>query len=171
MAIKNHEGKKVVRRGGDSPSPYLRKKTPLLTTGIDWDSKKVLDLGCGAGRNSKFLKSMGFRDVTSLDYLDDYGQKWNASDDIPVADNSMDIIICNYIFMFLDDGELEKVFKEISRVAACGCVLIVEVMPIKTSLTPDDVKVAELKEKVLKSFESWRIGHITKYRFLVEKSS
>jgi ubiquinone/menaquinone biosynthesis C-methylase UbiE len=169
LAIKEHAGKKVVRHGGHSPSPYLRKNTPLLTSGIDWESKKVLDLGCGCGRNSKFLGSIGFHDIISLDFMDDYGQKWDASEDIPLADDSVDIILCNYLLMFLTDEELEKVCKEIKRVARCGCHLIVELAKVKTSLTPDAEKVAELKTKVLKLFETWHTGHVVTERFILSK--
>lgn len=98
--------------------------------------KRVLDLGCGAGRNTQFLFESGF-DVFACDYYDgmvkatrkrllklglDEGlvlqRVIKASMlDLPYEDSSFDVVLSNGVFHNVSDlKEMETALKEDSRV-------------------------------------------------------
>lgn len=101
----------------------------------------VADLGCGNGRNSIFMMDQGCR-VVSFDMKDDYGIGCLLGvDKIPLADKSCDIILINYLLMFLNWTEIENLMGEVARIAKPGCRLMVEMYAAKTSKMPDDKSV------------------------------
>lgn len=124
-----------VRCGKCCPNPYLIKN--LKQSGIescDRCTSVVLDIGCGNGRNSKYMKSLGFKKIISLDMAGDFGTACVLGvDKMPVADNSVKIILCNYLLMFLSDEERGNVLDEIQRISSVGCVILVELYPAKDS--------------------------------------
>lgn len=113
-----------VRCGKKTPTPYLRKNTKLLP-----ETGKVLDIGCGNGRNTKYMKSLGY-DVDSLDMAGDFGIKTVLGKD-PLPNKKYDILLANYILMFLNNKERSTVMKEINDRAKTGSVLIMEMYPAK----------------------------------------
>jgi SAM-dependent methyltransferase len=126
--------KYCVRCGKKDPTPYLKKYTYMFKEDPDWASKKVIDIGCGNGRNSEHMKSEGFRDVTSLDMKPDYGVAMTLGEDtMPVPDGSADIILANYVLMFLNHREFTQVMNEIERIAAPGAYLMYELYAAKDS--------------------------------------
>lgn len=163
------EGRQVSKLDVMRPTPYLRKNWEIFRAGPSWSSQKVIDLGCGGGRNSEFLKAMGFEDIISLDWSGDYGQMWQASDRIPAEDRSARIIISNYFLMFLEEAVLEKVLKEITRVAGSSCFLMVELYNAKTSYYPTAEECEQLLCKIMNSFKSWRRIHAGRVRFILQK--
>ncbi len=92
---------------------------------------KVLDIGCGNGKTTSALISMGM-DVAGLDFsptaVDHCVKTFEGkakfvvaeSDDIPFADRSFDAVTAVHILEHLDDGQLEGTVKEISRVLVPG---------------------------------------------------
>ena len=83
-----------VRTSTRVASPYLRAHIDDLMgpvmhvngSGV-WSAKDVLDLGCGSGRNSEYLRGLGFY-VTPLDMKDDYGIRCILGvDKLPVVNN------------------------------------------------------------------------------------
>ena len=99
---------------------------------------KIIDLGCGKGRNIYYLKEVGFYNITAIDILEFKeleNEKINyiradLSKNIPVTDK-FNIILCNYILMFLKNRE--KIIREITDIADKKAFCIVELNPKKLS--------------------------------------
>lgn len=119
-------------KGIKTATPYLRRwmpspgfwKLPDLATAWAGTRRtmlvpKVLDLGCGDGRNSEYLRNLGCS-VVSYDMRPDYAQAmksaWVAGrDDIPEI-GPFDLVLCQYLLMFLSDDEIYRLLLEIERV-------------------------------------------------------
>ena len=113
-----------VRCGRTGPTPYLKKVVKLLPK-----SGRVLDIGCGNGRNSHYMKSLGY-DVVSVDMANDFGERIILGHD-PLPDGPFDVILSNYVLMFLSKIERSQVNREVEKVAGVGCIMVVEMYPAK----------------------------------------
>ena len=127
--------KKVVRlqgKGAANPTPYLKQVTPKL--GVK-SSTKVLDLACGNGRNSEYLKSLGAGKVTSLDMAPGYAhaKQWEAPNPIPVG-YKPNLVLCQYLLMFLTEDEERTLASRINQVTAQKCTLVVELQEVKSKI-------------------------------------
>jgi trimethylamine:corrinoid methyltransferase-like protein len=166
--------RKVVRMGGaKQATPYLRKYISTLLNRRASSLLGAVDLGCGNGRNTRYLMSHGIVDVRSFDMEDDFGEKLLLGHDkIPVEDETVDIILANYIFMFLTDGECLQLMEEMSRVARKGCRVMVELEIVKQSLTSTKESAVGLKTMLQSTMErlGFSVIHSTMYRFIAEKA-
>jgi len=152
---------KAVRCGSDKATPYLRKHVDLFT---EWaPAGHVIDIGCGEGRNSRFLKDRGMH-VMSLDGKGDYGIKWMAGDKIPAESGTADCILCNYFLMFLSGHARNDVYGEINRVSHKGTRLLIELEMVKQSLTPDEYTLNALNEELRDAFRDWGWKIIQKHK-------
>ncbi len=100
------------------------------------NEKKALDYGCGAGRSTRFLKSLGF-DTVGVDIShamleqarlkDEVGEYHHIqSAQIPFEDESFDLIFSNYVFLETPSlDEMEKILFEMKRVLKQDGFLII----------------------------------------------
>lgn len=169
--------RRSVRSGSKVPSPYLRRHfddllgPPVMInkTGV-YSGTDVLDLGCGNGRNSEFMKGLDCK-VVSLDMKDDYGTKCILGHDpLPAGDCSFDAILINYVLMFMDDVEMYNLAGEIGRVARPGCRIMVENYPAKNSRTRDKDSAVRLTTG-FKSLLGWNVIRCDGMRFVAANTS
>lgn len=156
-----------VRCGRTSPCPYLKDNMKLFNK-----NKLVVDCGCGNGRNAKYLKSIGFKKVVALDMVGDFGIKCVlGKDKIPAKNKSAGLILCTYIFMFLNKKERKKLFNEVNRVADKNCYLMVELYPAKDSFFKTLEASLNFQKKLYNDLERRGWGKIkySKQKFLMEK--
>jgi ubiquinone/menaquinone biosynthesis C-methylase UbiE len=97
--------------------------------------KKALDFGCGAGRSTRFLKTLGF-DTVGVDISESMLDIAQAHDcdgkyvlidgqSIPFSDNSFDVVLSCFVFMTVSNKKmLSKIFSEISRVLKPGGIIL-----------------------------------------------
>jgi len=113
-------------------TPYLRQYAKLFPPA----PAKVLDIGCGNGRNSRFMMDLGY-DVDGIDMAPvDFGVKIVlGEDDLP--NKKYDIILANFILMFLNKKELKKVNSEILRCSKKGTTMMIEMYPAKDAYVYD----------------------------------
>ncbi len=89
-------------------------------------SQRVLDYGCGAGRSTRFLKSIGFNPIGMDISKNALTQAKNLDSDtqfvvlenstIPVVDEFYDFIFSSYVFLVLSDKKsMLKILKEFNR--------------------------------------------------------
>lgn len=148
---------KAIRCNNDNPTPYLQKQI----TQLGLSSGNVVDLGCGNGRNSKYLKRLGFS-VYSFDKKPDYGQELDlACEKIPSVP-SPNLIICNYVLCFMSPAERRHLANEINRVADTGCFLMIELYAAKTAHPYTTEGIRDL-------FPGWETRHLVKNRFILQK--
>jgi SAM-dependent methyltransferase len=158
-----------VRCGKTDPTPYLRDNIKLLLNKRDPESLKAVDIGCGNGRCSIFLKQKGVKDVTSVDMAGDFGtQAVLGEDPLPVADASADIILANYILMFLDNKEVDCVVQEIERIAKPGCFLMLELYPAKDSHLDTNEKSRAFQKELFDRL-GWKKHRYSQERFIVQR--
>lgn len=162
--VRRHNGKLVVRTGCNRESPFLRSVLPILTGMAFTQSKRVfpykpaaLDLGCGSGRNGKFLEEAGF-EVLSFDRCPpDRGHALDLemASDLPVFTGSVDVVLFQFVAMFLSDGALNMINHEITRVASPHCLAVVEVAAVKSCLTPTVAEAKALCMRLTCGLMSW----------------
>jgi len=184
---------KVIRwRGPRVATPYLRRWfTPVKSSlpGLDASTNArltavpkhlipfVVDLGCGDGRNSAYLQSLGFR-VSSYDMEPDFagGLPWMAGrDPIPEDDNTCSLVLCQFLLMFLSDQEIYNLCLEIERVTKPGGYVIVELQKVKSGR---DVKLSTVIDFFLKKDHLtrrqavnrgvWRVFHKARNRCVLK---
>lgn len=83
-----------VRCNTDKVSPYLSKHLNVLKK-----HGRVLDVGCGNGRNSQFMLRRG-HEVDAFDAHPDYGKRLNLLDP-PELVGEYDIVLFQYVWMFM----------------------------------------------------------------------
>jgi trans-aconitate methyltransferase len=169
MSRKYVNDKWCVRCGKCDPTPYLKKHwdkhiVPNLRPASP-NGTKAIDIGCGNGRNTEWLRSMGF-DTVPFDMVKDYGFQFSLGNDkFPLFKKSVDLILANYIFMFLDKRERKQVYEELRRVAAYGAIIVVELYPAKDSHAVNDEELEELQEEIMKELNAEKI-HYIKQKFI-----
>ena len=89
---------------------------------------KILDAGCGPGRDSKILTEKGFK-VTGIDLSERMIEiaeqkkgKYHRMDvrDLEFQDEKFDGVLANQLIIFFDGEEREKAFRELERVLKPG---------------------------------------------------
>lgn len=123
-------GRWCVRCGKDVPTPYLKKNTKLFP-----EKGTVLDVGCGNGRNSRYMISLGYK-VDPIDMANDFGIKCVLGED-PLPNKKYDILLANYILMFLDEKSRSKVMEEMNYRAKENSILMIEMYPAKDAYEYD----------------------------------
>lgn len=163
MSRKYLNDRYCVRCGRCDATPYLRKNFKLLT------AKKrasVLDVGCGNGRNTKFVRKHGHK-VISVDMVDDFGQRMTLGvDPLPAKDNSVDVILANYVMMFLNKDERAQLVSEFKRVAKKDCTLVIELYAAKDSESKTKSEVMELQKQIFEQM-GWQKVRYSQERFIV----
>ena len=152
-----------VRCNRTDPSPYLAKNIDLF---LPATGKLVLDLGCGNGRNTNFMKSKGF-EVISVDMAGDFG--WKAVlgvDPLPVV--WVDIILVNYLMMFLNAEERNYLIEEIKRVASDRCIVMVELYAAKDSEATTKSECLRLQKDIFDKL-GWDKVRYSQERFIARK--
>jgi SAM-dependent methyltransferase len=135
MSRKYLNGKWCVRCGKTTPTPYLSKNLKLLP-----EKGKVLDIGCGNGRNSRHMMSLGYK-VEPVDMAPPkFGSKIILGQE-SLPKKKYDIILANYILMFLNQKERKFVMSEIQERSREGTVLIMEMYPAKDAHDYDFEKI------------------------------
>ena len=114
-----------------------------------WASTRVLDIGCGAGRNAVPLAAEGF-DVIGVDQSQPMlaaaaarvsGGRLTvieaAMDDLPIQSRSIDLLVAHGIWnLARSDAEFHRALEEAARVAATGAALFVFTFS-RSTLSPD----------------------------------
>jgi len=168
MSRKYLNDKYCVRCGRKEACPYLRDNYDTLVEGKKRTKLSVLDIGCGNGRNSEFMKNKGHK-VVSLDMVNDYGVKTILGEDtLPVENNSVDIILCNYLMMFLSPKERNQLIKEIKRVAGRDCIIMLELYPAKDCYAKTDEEMVKMQGQIFKKI-GWEKIRYRKGKFIAKK--
>lgn len=140
MSRKYMNGKWCVRCGRKGMTPFLRTSLPKIEVGFALDGYvrseiTVIDIGCGNGRNLTGLEERGYVKLHGYDMCP--GASATAlvlgKDKLPHAAGSVDIVLANFVFMFLDEAETSQVLAEINRITHTGSVVVIELYPAKDS--------------------------------------
>ena len=95
------------------------------------EGSKVLDAGCGPGRDSQLLSDKGFN-VTGIDLSEEMigiakekEGDFHVMDvrDLDFEDNTFDAVLANQLLVFFSGDERREAFNELSRVLKSGGVL------------------------------------------------
>lgn len=136
-----------VRCGRTTPNPFVVQnlkylfgdRSLLADVHEDWRDYAVLDIGCGNGRNINAFKKLGCKNVVGFDMAGDGGHPFTLGKrPMPIFNGSTDIILANYVFMFLNKEERAQVIRDIKRIAKLDCRIVVELYPAKDSFAKTD---------------------------------
>jgi ubiquinone/menaquinone biosynthesis C-methylase UbiE len=166
-----------VRCGKTKPTPYLRQKVSLLQTDIGWQDSRVIDIGCGNGRNLKFMQEIGFKHLIGIDMAVPtlegicLHKTTLGVEPLPLSSHTVDVILANYILMFLSEQELSQTLSEITRIASPKCWLITEMYPAKDSYCKTELESETLLYKIRDNLikAGWRTNHSVKQRLIMRK--
>lgn len=133
-------------------------------------SGRVLDAGCGIGRNIPVLKAAGFTDITCADFSEKMIAKCaelypdvsvvqaDLADLSQFPDNHFEIAFAMYVFIHIvDDAELQKVIAELERVTR-GQVIVGQVMDPENKPNHRICRVREVFE-IHPMFKKKRMDH------------
>lgn len=173
MSRKYLNNKWCVRCSRKEPTPYLKQHYKKLCRrcAISNVSPAIVDIGCGNGRNSEFMRKTVYDNVLSLDMVADYSRGFSCNmgqKRLPLLNNTVNIVLANYIFMFLNEREWHNVIREIKRAADPNrCAIMVELYPAKDSYTPDIKSVLKLQVELF-AYLNWDKVLYSKGRFIAE---
>lgn len=121
-----------VRCSKKTATPYLIKNTKLFP-----ETGTVLDVGCGNGRNSDYMRGLGY-EVDSVDMVADYEHSTQTILGVePLPDKEYDIILANYSLMFFDPTERSLVMLDMFTCSKPETIIVIEMYPAKDAYNYD----------------------------------
>lgn len=122
---------------------------------------KILDVGTGHYRNLRLFYELGFKNLWGIDKntpepLDCKDLRINfckrdIENGLPYRDKTFNIVLCNYVLMFISPGRLNFVLGELFRVSKE--FLIIETFKHQEMAKTTDVKPYEFKD-IINFFEN-----------------
>ena len=113
------------------------------------------------------MRDQGFN-VIPLDMCNDFGENIILGrDPFPVADNSVDIILSNYVMMFLSTEERDQVIGEMQRVSKSGCMIVLELYPAKDSYIVNDEEMVAMQKDIFDRLDCAKVRY-SKGKFVAE---
>lgn len=115
---------------GSTRSDYVRFFVKKFLNEINL-TDRIIDLGCGKGRNLYYLKKIGFKNLTAID-INEFKEinknyinfiKADLKEGIQIKEK-FDIILCNYLLMFIENKK--ALISEINNISEDGCFCVVE---------------------------------------------
>jgi SAM-dependent methyltransferase len=136
------------------------------------EPRRCLDVGCGNGRNSRYMESLGF-EVVSLDWSPEYGLKYDLRQGaLPVFAGTVDVVLLNYVLMFMPGDERDALVAAVAKALSPMGVAVVEFFHAKQSFCPTKAESVATCAEVMQGFEA--AGKMIllrgKERFLVSNS-
>lgn len=175
MSRKYLNDKYCVRCGRKCVTPYLARNYDLLLSDnkglISNKALRVVDLGCGNGRNSDFMRKQGHK-VWSFDMVPDYkfGIETELGKKSLQMEDKADIILCNYVLMFLNDKERKNVIRDIKRIAAPNCKIIVQLYPAKDSYAKNKEEMIKMQKDIFEQI-GWEKIKYSQEGFVAKKEN
>ena len=170
--ISRHNGRTIVRHNSEEATPFLQSLGARLQTlgryaklkGYHGYVPRACDLGCGNGRNSRYLLSLGF-DVMPFDLKPDYGMVLDLERrQLPLFNDSVNIVLLQYIMMFLTPDTREWLVQRVLGSLVFPSMLVVEVMPVKTGLMSAEDCEFMIANLIGRSVPRFRIVRHSKYK-------
>ncbi|GEM_PF-863953 len=122
---------------------------------------KILDVGTGHFRNLKLFHEVGFKDLWGIDKnipeplaCKDFKANFCRRDienGLPYQDKTFDIVLCNYVLMFISPKRLNFVLGELFRVS--NGFIIIETFKHQEKAKTTDVKLYAFKD-IISFFEN-----------------
>lgn len=132
----------------------------------------IIDVGCGHFRNLKLFSQAGFKKLYGLDknIYEDYSDVpvsfkiWDIEKGIPFNDKSFDIVLCNFVLMFIEPRKQKFVVDELMRVTKR--FLVIETNPLKKGTKNTFYKDYNFKDIVnwIESNEKFELVQVRKYQ-------
>jgi len=117
---------------------------------------KILDVGTGHFRNLKLFYEVGFENLWGIDknipeplpYKDFKTNfcKENIENGLPYEDKTFDVVLCNYVLMFISPTSLDFVLEELFRVSKG--FIIIETLKAHEKAKTTDIKPYDFKDIV-----------------------
>lgn len=136
----------------------------------------VIDLGCGKLRNILYMKEVGFKNLVGVD-VNKYQRtetelskinfiQQDLLKGVPAPTNYFDIILCNYLLMFIENNYKSDFIKEVNRIAKPKAYFICELNPKKLAHGYE-----YSMEDIMQSFINlnWEIVNTRKNKFIARK--
>ena len=97
-------------------------------------NNKILDVGCGHYRNLYLFYQLGFKNLYGIDMLppdpsekpEDFKVNFIQKDittGLPYEDKSFEIVLCNFVLMFVPLESLINAIEELLRVTKVFCII------------------------------------------------
>ena len=169
MRKKLANNKLSVRININTPTPYLKNNLKLLIP-KNCDKKNILDIGCGNGRNMKYLEKYASK-ILGLDMNPTCpnSEFFNiGKDNLPSTYMGWDLILVNYVFMFLSPKERNQLISEIKRISSLDCKIVVELYPAKDSYIKENKDMLEMLDELIKGL-GWAILKSGKGKFIAQR--
>jgi cyclopropane fatty-acyl-phospholipid synthase-like methyltransferase len=166
----------------------LRRSVPFLAEALpvfrQFNVKKVLDLGCGAGRNSIFLAKKGF-DVIGVDvsksalrFANKWAQKERLSNatftletmaNIPFNDCHFDAVVSISVIHHGVKEYIIRTIAEINRILRRKGVFMANIASVRDPRYGEGEKVEENTFQILEAFEEYRFEELHHF-FTIEEA-
>jgi ubiquinone/menaquinone biosynthesis C-methylase UbiE len=155
-----------------TPVPFLAEALPFFK---QLKVKRVLDLGCGAGRNSIYLAKKRF-DVVGIDVSKSalkHANKWAEKErlpnatftlgtmtNIPIDDCYFDAVVSISVIHHGVRKDIMETINEIHRILKKKGVFIANIASVKDPRYGEGKKVEENTYRILEAFEEYRFEEL-----------
>lgn len=116
------QGVRALTLRDQAPDCEIRINGPIYDFKEIVSNKKVVDIGCGYGRNRKVVESVGGEWIGVEPFEGGAHTVVGDAEDLPFEDNEFDVAIMNAVLEHIPD--VSKAFSEVARVLKPGGVFI-----------------------------------------------